>query len=551
MERLSELRWRIRNFLRWRLRKYRWIRVAYALLQDFRYGFLIDRASWLAWIRLDLVEPRDVAILPYLDRAIAVRPTVYLRRRRAAMLTKTGEWTAAKAEREHLLPWSGDRAVHRIAILDGLLTETDPTWLPHVRGRQEVLEPVSRSRVLHLLKSSVPDRWSGYTIRNLHNLGAQRDVGIEPVVVTDIGWPREVGVDAFQAIAEIEGVRHYRLDRGPEYRRMSTPNHVHLQHLADALVPLVRELRPAILHAHSAHRGGGYALVALALRERFGIPVVYEVRGLFEGGRFVDERAEQYQRRLAQEDRILHEVDGVVAISNALADELVTRGVTREKITVIPNGIDTAALDHGRPNPHLRAELGLEDRRIVGYIGNLDMVLEGTEILISAVALLRARGRDDVAALIVGDGTRRQELELYARRLGVATACRFTGRVPHDTVANYYKAIDVFTLPRLDTRASRLITPIKPFEALALGRAVLVSDLPALREIVDPPNRGETAPVGDPLGLADAIEALVDDPDRRARMGRAGRAWVRKERTWLSNGPRYRRAYDAILGPLD
>jgi glycosyltransferase involved in cell wall biosynthesis len=105
--------------------------------------------------------------------------------------------------------------------------------------------------------------------------------------------------------------------------------------------------------------------------------------------------------------------------------------------------------------------------------------------------------------------------------------------------------------PRVDERAARLITPLKPFEAMALGLPVLVTDLPALREIVDPPRRGAVAPVGDPIGLAAAMERLLDDPAERARLGAAGRDWVRRERTWAANGPRYRAAYERILGPLD
>jgi glycosyltransferase involved in cell wall biosynthesis len=173
------------------------------------------------------------------------------------------------------------------------------------------------------------------------------------------------------------------------------------------------------------------------------------------------------------------------------------------------------------------------------------------EVLVSAVDVLRRRGRDEVAALIVGDGPRRAEIEAHARRLGVADRCRLTGRVPHETVPQYYAQMDLFTCPRIEERAARYITPLKPFEAMALGRPVLVSDLPALTEIVDPPNRGLAAPVGDPVGLADAIEQAMDDQALRASVAEAGRQWVRTERTWATNGPRYRAAYESIIGPID
>jgi len=247
----------------------------------------------------------------------------------------------------------------------------------------------------------------------------------------------------------------------------------------------------------------------------------------------------------------MHAVDRVIAISDALADELSSRGIPRDKITVVPNGIDIEAL--GRPvrDPALRASLGFEDRFVVGYLGNLDHWREGIGILIDGVAELREQGREDIAILVVGDGTRREQYKAHAGRLGLADRTRFTGRVPHESVGQYYAQMDLFVNPRLDERASRYITPIKPYEAMAIGLPVLVSDLPALREIVDAPQRGLVAPPGDASELATAIARLADDPKLRQRLGLAGQEWVRAERTWASNGPRYVAAYEAIIGPID
>ncbi len=439
-------------------------------------------------------------------------------------------------------------------MLTGRLVETDPEWLPRVAGPPTRLDPMSRRRILHIAKSSVPERWSGFTIRTLHNLRAQRDAGLDPCVVTEIGWPREAGVTDVLPVVEYDGFVHYRLDRGPDYHPANIPNDQRLVDTAEAMVPVVERVRPAILHAHSGYRGGDHALIALALRERLGIPVVYEVRGLFEGVWSKDpvlaEGSELYARRLAQETRILREVDGILPISEALADELASRGIPRDRMTIVPNGIDAPALGTPDRDPSKRAALGLDGSFVVGYLGNLDHWREGIDVLIEAVAMLRERGRRDLALLVVGDGTRRPELERLARRRGVAEACRFTGRVPHEEVAQSYVQMDLFANPRVDERAARYITPLKPYEAMALGVPVLVTDLPALREIVDPPNRGFVAPVGDAAGLARVIEELMDQPERRAAVAEAARAWVHAERSWTANGPRYRTAYEAILGPI-
>jgi glycosyltransferase involved in cell wall biosynthesis len=478
-----------------------------------------------------------------------------LLRRRAGILAATGEPTAEREVWQELAKAGDKEAPRRARILTGRLTETDPSWLPRIDGPSERLEPLDRRRILHIAKSSVPERWSGFTIRTLQNMRAQRDAGLEPILVTEIGWPRLAGVSDVTPVVVHDGFEHHRLDRGAGYDLAGTPNDVRLRDTAEAMTAVVGAVRPAILHAHSGYRGGDQALVALALRERFGIPVVYEVRGLFEGVWAEDpvmaERSELYARRLAQETRIMLAADGVVAISAVLADELVSRGIPRQKITIVPNGIDTDALGTPGRDPALRASLGFGDRFVVGYLGNLDHWREGIGVLIDAVAELRERGRDDIAILVVGDGQRRAEYEAHAGRLGLADRTRFTGRVPYETVGEYYAQMDLFVNPRLDERASRYITPLKPYEAMAIGLPVLVSDLPALREIVDAPRRGLVAAPGDASDLASAIARLADDPELRRRLGDAGQAWVRSERTWASNGPRYLAAYEALIGPIE
>jgi glycosyltransferase involved in cell wall biosynthesis len=512
------------------------------------------RGDALTLVRAIAGGSRDAALMPRIDAALARHRSTGLIALRAQTLETAGELTAARNAFAEIADRNA-RAKRRVAILDGRLVETDTAWLPHLAGEPEHLEPVSRRRILHIAKSAAPERWSGFTIRTMHNLHAQQAAGFEPIMVTEIGWPRVAGVTDVKPLVDVEGVPHYRLDRGPDYDPSLVRNDRRIQDTTDDLLPLVRELRPAILHAHSGYRGGEHALMALALRERLGIPVVYEVRGLFEAVWSPDPEAaagsELFARRLAQETRILHDVDGVLAISEALADDMVARGIPREKIGILPNGIDPNALSRPDRDTILRAELGLDGRFVVGYLGNLDHWREGIDVLIAAVARLHAAGRRDVALLVVGDGTRRGSLEAEAARLGVTDFCRFTGRVPHDRVAQYYAQMDLFANTRVEERAARYITPLKPYEAMALGVPVLVSDLPALREIVDPPHRGLTAPVGDAVGLADAIARLADDPVERSRIAEAGRDWVRTERTWRANGDRYRAAYERILGPLD
>ena len=148
--------------------------------------------------------------------------------------------------------------------------------------------------------------------------------------------------------------------------------------------------------------------------------------------------------------------------------------------------------------------------------------------------------------LLVGDGVELSSIREAIAHHGLQQGAILTGRVPHDTVRNYYSLIDIFVVPRTGHRVSRLVTPLKPYEALSMERAVLVSDLPALREVVIPGETGLTFRPEDPLDLADRIRDLLDDPGLRQRLGRQGREWVLSERTWAANGQRYRALYERL-----
>ena len=122
------------------------------------------------------------------------------------------------------------------------------------------------------------------------------------------------------------------------------------------------------------------------------------------------------------------------------------------------------------------------------------------------------------------------------------------GRVGHDDIQAFYALIDVFVVPRTPDRVSRLVTPLKPLEAMALERCVVVSDVPALRELVIPGETGRTFTAGDPEDLARVLDDLLGDPGGASRsrapgagVGRA-RAHVGPERAALPGPVRAPRA---------
>jgi glycosyltransferase involved in cell wall biosynthesis len=109
---------------------------------------------------------------------------------------------------------------------------------------------------------------------------------------------------------------------------------------------------------------------------------------------------------------------------------------------------------------------------------------------------------------------------------------RFVGRVPHDQVNRYYDLIDVLIYPRLHNRLTDLVTPLKPLEAMALGRLLLASDVGGHRELIRDGETGVLFPAGNPEALAAAVIRLLGSPDRWPALRREARRFVETERSW-------------------
>lgn len=385
-------------------------------------------------------------------------------------------------------------------------------------------------RVLHVVGPSLPGVQSGYTLRTHAMVRAQREAGIDASIVTEPGFPGDSPAGPPVRCDVVDQVPCYRLDAGCDVPiRLDDRLAVH----ARALHAFVREHRPGILHAASDWRN---AAVAIAVARAARIPVVYEMRGVWEdtwraglpGGA---EPGERYALLQARETACARAADHVVTLSGALRDDLVARGVPDSRIDVIPNGVDAERFQPRDRDTGLADALGLPPgRTVIGCVSTLNRY-EGLDCLLQALARLLGWGAP-VCGLIVGDGPDRDRLRALAADLGIERFVRFAGRVPHGEVVRFHSLLDIFVVPRADHRVTRLVPPLKPIEAMAMERPIVASDLPALRELVHGDLTGRLFRPGDPEGLAAALLPLVIAPVLRRRLGRAGRALVLRSHTW-------------------
>ncbi len=400
-------------------------------------------------------------------------------------------------------------------------------------------------RVLHLVTNGVPYKQAGYTVRTRKLTEAQRAAGLDPHVVTRIGFPVAQGVLDARPSQIVGGVPQHRLlPPWLPYGQAAL-----LTRNAELAARLVERLRPAVLHAATDHGNGR---VALALREAYGLPVVYEVRGFLEEtwltqapGRSRDDAT--YRARRELETRCMREADLVLTLGAAMRAEIVARGVPADRVLIAPNAVDEEFLAPPPDGAPLRARLGIApDEFVVGTVSSLTPY-EGIDTLLLAGAELRRLGVP-LRLLIVGDGPERAHLERLAGRLGLSGgAALFTGRVPHDQVRGFHAVLDVFAVPRTDERVCRLVTPLKPVEAMASGLPVAASDLTALAELVEPGVTGQLISPQSPQAWAEALKTLLYSQERRIEWGAAARAVVARERTWARVADTTREAY-LLLG---
>ncbi len=390
--------------------------------------------------------------------------------------------------------------------------------------------------VVSVLGQSLPLRSGGYATRSHGILTGLADQGWDVAAVTRLGFPFDLwwGADDERTPAPVDvvdGIPYHRLltDGVRYYPRAPLPPYV--EEGARGIADLARDRRAGLIHASSLYDVG---MAGLSAARRLGLPFVYEMRGLkqlLEDARqplFSSSPRRAYLDQL--EGTVARDADALLVITEALGREMISLGVDPERITVVPNGVDAARFTPRERDEVLAERLGLAGRTVIGYVGGL-VHYEGLDLLFRAVDRMREH-RDDFHVLVVGDGAHQRALHALVEELDLGDEITFTGRIPHEDVEEYLSLIDITPFPRKPLKVCELISPIKPFEAMAMRKTVVASDVAALAEIVEDGVTGRLFAKGDPEDLARVLEELLDVPEERARLGDAARTWVVEERDW-------------------
>ncbi|HSE95168.1 MAG TPA: TIGR04063 family PEP-CTERM/XrtA system glycosyltransferase [Methylomirabilota bacterium] len=402
-------------------------------------------------------------------------------------------------------------------------------------------------RILHVLDHSVPVS-SGYSFRTLAILQHQRARGWETAQLTSTKHPGATGREE-----DVEGFRFHRtLPSGGILERLPVVNQLEvIRSLRRRLDQVIRTVAPDILHAHSPALNGAAAVLAA---RRHALPLVYEMRALWEDGAVshgtAGEGGLRYRAGRALETWVLRRAAAVTTICEGLKGEIVRRGIPETRVTVVPNAVDPDRFPPSLDRDTALAErLGVGRGPVLGFVGSF-YAYEGLEVLLRALPGILAR-YPAACLVLVGGGPEREGLERLAAGLGLRDRVRFTGWVAHGAVAGHYSVMDVLVYPRLATRLTELVTPLKPLEAMAQGRLVVASDVGGHRELIRDGETGFVFRAGDPEALAKTLCDALGDPGRTTAVRAAGRRFVERERSWAASVARYGPVYRGVTAGAD
>lgn len=397
------------------------------------------------------------------------------------------------------------------------------------------------NRICYVLHNSLPYSSGGYATRAHGISKGLASHGVEVVAITRPGFPLDIKpeLSASEVVLEdtVDGILYKRV-LSP--LRSDYPASQYMSLAADYLVSEIERNRPDAVIAASNHVT---ALPALIASRRLGLPFFYEVRGFWEITRvsrepdFIDNPSFKAQEILEAE--VAKQAEHVFTLTGPMKQELVRRGVDADNITVSPNSCDPEVFNPRERDLELARKLDIPDGvLVIGYIGTF-VQYEGLDDLASAAGKLKDWGHE-FRLLLVGNenasgsdtGPITAEILKIAAEHGFSDWLIMPGRVPYEEVASYYSLIDISPFPRKPQPVTELVSPMKPLEALSMEKAVVVSDVRALSEMIDHNVTGLHFRKGNIHSLAESLELLLTNKGLVSELGRNGRDWVIKNRTW-------------------
>lgn len=416
-----------------------------------------------------------------------------------------------------------------------------------------VIEPVinvkKKVRVLYLIDMSPQYESIGYTVRT-HDLlkHVQKTQDVQITGCTRVCYPWDRGETYFNkhTVAdnyERDGVTYVKLLEGNN--TISSYNILtYIKMYIIRVVRLAHKLRINVIHAATDYFNG---ITAYYAAKFLGIKSIYEVRGFWEESSVAYNpyvfNSDMVNLRSKMEDFVCSRVDCVLTINEGLAKEIKRR--SGRDADIICNGVD---LEVVKPDEEIRDKLRYDhgimndyECTVIGYIGSL-LVYEGLSLLLEAISRIQ-----NVKFVFAGKGPEKDKLLQLVKKLNISDRVVYLGVLSHSDSIKYYNMMDIIVYPRKDLDVCRSTSSSKLFEAMAMKKALLVSDLPAYREVIVDNVNGMLCKPEDLNDLIDKLSRLICEDKLRYNMGNNAREYIIKHRGWSKMAEKLEDIYKKII----
>lgn len=275
-----------------------------------------------------------------------------------------------------------------------------------------------------------------------------------------------------------------------------------------------------------------YSIAGVKVAKKLKIPIIMEFNGSDVrlrkefGTLFTPEKFAYFMER-----KILKQLDVIVTVSRVLKEELLNIGIPMKSIYVIPNAVDPIKFTRCINGTGVKKQLGLRNKIVVGYFGAFHQ-WQGVEVLVEAFKRSLEVNKN-LHLLLVGTGELYKDIKSLILVENIAEAVTLTGVVPFEEVPKYMALCDICTAPFLSIERF-FFSPIKIFEYMAMGKAIIGSNIGQIGEVLRDGESAILVKPGNKNLLSEAILSLAANPQLRGKLGNSAMAEVERY-TWQSN----------------
>ncbi len=297
---------------------------------------------------------------------------------------------------------------------------------------------------------------------------------------------------------------------------------------------LIKRRRVAMLY----QRHGRFTIAGALLSQWTGIPLVLEYNGSEKWMAAYWDPTRFYSWMKLCEDFALRCASLIVVVSDPIKGELTERGIPADRVVVSPNAVDPDQFHPKCGGEDLRRELGIdESEMVVTFVGSFGP-WHGVTVLRQTIAeLCRNTTSVPTRFLLVGNGPLQEETRKFLQEFERTGQVVFTGMIPHDQVRPYLDAADILVSPHVPLPDGKPFfgSPTKLFEYMAMGKAIVASDLDQLAQVLTHMRTAFLVTPGSEIELAHAIRFLASQPLLRQELGNAARQVAIERHTWKQN----------------